>query len=95
MKNQVDALRGYGVKVHMLSSESSMEERQAVSPLSGQRVAETLRTLTFLVDRKRPRVRASSSTSPVSHARSLVFAAFLEQFEESCDAEGIAAFGDR
>lgn len=31
MKNQVDALRGYGVKVHMLSSESTMEERQAVS----------------------------------------------------------------
>ncbi|KAI5450400.1 hypothetical protein NCC49_003182, partial [Naganishia albida] len=30
MKNQVDALRGYGVKVHMLSSESSMEERQAI-----------------------------------------------------------------
>jgi superfamily II DNA helicase RecQ len=31
MKNQVDALRGYGVKVHMLSSESTMEERQAAS----------------------------------------------------------------
>lgn len=30
MKNQVDALRGYGVKVHLLSSESTMEERQEV-----------------------------------------------------------------
>jgi hypothetical protein len=33
MKNQVDALRGYGVKVHLLSSESTMEERQDVSEL--------------------------------------------------------------
>lgn len=31
MKNQVEALRGYGVKVHMLSSESTMDERQEVS----------------------------------------------------------------
>ncbi|GHJ89818.1 hypothetical protein NliqN6_6220 [Naganishia liquefaciens] len=30
MKNQVDALRGYGVKVHLLSSESTMEERQEI-----------------------------------------------------------------
>lgn len=31
MKNQVEALRGYGVKVHMLSSEATYPERQEVS----------------------------------------------------------------
>lgn len=32
MKNQVEALRGYGVKVHMLSSEATYPERQEVRP---------------------------------------------------------------
>lgn len=31
MKNQVEALRGYGVKVHVLSSETTFPERQEVS----------------------------------------------------------------
>jgi hypothetical protein len=30
MKNQVEALRGYGVKVHILSSETTFPERQEV-----------------------------------------------------------------
>jgi superfamily II DNA helicase RecQ len=34
MKNQVEALRGYGVKVHVLSSETTFPERQEVSARS-------------------------------------------------------------
>ena len=35
MKNQVEALRGYGVKVHILSSEATFPERQEVGPIIG------------------------------------------------------------
>lgn len=37
MKNQVDALRGYGIKVHVLCSETSWEEKQEVSTATSPR----------------------------------------------------------